>query len=32
MTMAVSSYRYRNRRSDEELRERLVELAREKPR
>ena len=30
--MAVSSYRYRSRRSDEELRARLVELAREKPR
>jgi len=32
MTMAVSSYRYQNRRSDEPLRTRLVELAREKPR
>ena len=32
MTMAVSSYRYRTRRSDEGLRARLVELAREKPR
>ena len=32
MTIAVSSYRYRARRSDEGLRERLVELAREKPR
>jgi putative transposase len=32
MGMAVSSYRYRSRRSDESLRERLVRLAREKPR
>ncbi len=32
MTMAVSSYRYQSRRSDEGLRTRLVELAREKPR
>ena len=32
LTMAVSSYRYQGRRSDEGLRERLVELAREKPR
>jgi len=32
MTMAVSSYRYHSRRSDEPLRTRLVELAREKPR
>ena len=32
MTMAVSSYRYQRRRSDEPLRTRLVELAREKPR
>ena len=32
MTMAVSSYRYRTKRSDEPLRTRLVELAREKPR
>ena len=32
MGMAVSSYRYRTRRCDEELRIRLVELAREKPR
>jgi len=32
MTMAVSSYRYQSRRSDEPLRTRLVELAREKPR
>jgi putative transposase len=32
MTMAVSSYRYESRRSDEGLRQRLVELAREKPR
>ena len=32
LTMAVSSYRYQSRRSDEELRRRLVELAREKPR
>ena len=30
--MAVSSYRYQTRRSDEALRTRLVELAREKPR
>ena len=32
MTMAVSSYRYQGRRSDEPLRTKLVELAREKPR
>ena len=32
MTMAMSSYRYRTKRSDEPLRTRLVELAREKPR
>jgi len=32
MTVAVSSYRYQSRRSDEPLRTRLVELAREKPR
>ena len=32
MAMAVSSYRYQSRRSDEPLRTRLVELAREKPR
>jgi HTH-like domain len=32
MTMAVSSYRYQSRRSDEPLRTQLVELAREKPR
>src|SRR2546426_12470053 len=32
MTMAVSSYRYQATRSDEPLRTRLVELAREKPR
>jgi hypothetical protein len=32
MGMAVSSYRYRSRRSDESLRERLVRLAREQPR
>jgi putative transposase len=32
MGMAASSYRYRRRRCDEELRARLVELAREKPR
>ena len=32
MTMAVSSYRYQTRRSNEPLRTRLVELAREKPR
>ena len=31
-TMAVSSYRYETTRSDEPLRTRLVELAREKPR
>jgi putative transposase len=30
--MAESSYRYQSRRDDEELRRRLVELAREKPR
>ena len=32
LTMAVSSYRYETKRSDEPLRTRLVELAREKPR
>ena len=32
VTVAVSSYRYESRRSDEPLRTRLVELAREKPR
>ena len=32
MTVAVSSHRYQSRRSDEGLRLRLVELAREKPR
>src|SRR5580693_916375 len=32
LTMSVSSYRYQTRRSDEGLRLRLVELAREKPR
>ena len=32
MRMAVSSYRYQATRSDDELRTRLVELAREKPR
>ncbi len=32
MTVAVSSYRYESRRSDEPLRTWLVELAREKPR
>jgi putative transposase len=32
LTVAVSSYRYQSRRSDEGLRRRLVELAREKPR
>lgn len=32
MALAVSSYRYQTRRSDEPLRTRLVELAREKPR
>jgi putative transposase len=32
MLLAPSTYRYRSRRSDEGLRPRLVELAREKPR
>jgi len=32
VTVAVSTYRYRTRRTDEPLRTRLVELAREKPR
>ena len=32
LMLAVSSYRYQSRRSDEGLRTRLVELAREKPR
>ena len=32
MLVAVGTYRYRSRRSDEPLRTRLVELAREKPR
>ena len=32
LTVAVSSYRYQSKRSDEGLRLRLVELAREKPR
>ena len=32
MTMAVSSYRYQTTRCDDELRKRLVELGREKPR
>ncbi len=32
MQIAVSSYRYRSTRSDAALRERLVELARKKPR
>src|SRR5689334_25093130 len=32
MGIAMSSYRYRTKRSDEALRARLVELAREKPR
>jgi putative transposase len=32
LAMAVSSYRYQTRRTDEPLRTRLVELAREKPR
>jgi hypothetical protein len=32
MSIAVSSYRYRSRRSDESLRKKLVRLAREKPR
>jgi hypothetical protein len=32
MTMAIASYRYQTTRSDEPLRTRLEELAREKPR
>jgi putative transposase len=32
LMLAVSSYRYETRRSDEPLRTQLVELAREKPR
>ena len=32
LTVAVSSYRYQTSRSDEPLRTKLVELAREKPR
>jgi len=32
MMLAVTTYRYRSQRSDEPLRTRLVELAREKPR
>jgi putative transposase len=32
VTVAVSTYRYETRRSDEPLRTRLAELAREKPR
>ena len=32
MTMTVTTYRYRSLRTDEPLRTRLVELAREKPR
>jgi len=32
MLLAVSTFRYRSRRNDEPLREKLVELAREKPR
>ena len=32
MTMAVTTYRYRSSRTDEPLRTKLVELAREKPR
>src|SRR5580693_1911279 len=32
MKMAVASYRYRSRHTDEALRTKLVELAREKPR
>jgi putative transposase len=32
MTMVVTTYRYRSQRTDEPLRTRLVELAREKPR
>jgi putative transposase len=32
LTMAVSSYRYESKRRDDGLRDRLVQLAREKPR
>src|ERR1700728_17875 len=32
LSMAVSSYRYESRQNDDELRDRLVQLAREKPR
>jgi len=32
MSMAVSSFRYQSKRSDQRLRERLLQLAREKPR
>jgi putative transposase len=32
MSIAVSSFRYRSRRSDEDLKEKLARLAREKPR
>jgi putative transposase len=32
VSIAVSSFRYQSKRSDQRLRERLVELAREKPR
>jgi putative transposase len=32
MTLAVTTYRYRSQRTDEPLRTKLVELAREKPR
>ena len=32
LSMAVSSYRYQSKQNDDELRDRLVQLAREKPR
>lgn len=32
MTLGVATYRYRSQRTDEPLRTKLVELAREKPR
>jgi len=32
LSLAVSSYRYESRQNDDELRDRLVQLAREKPR
>ncbi len=32
MSIAVSSFRYRSKRSDEDLKEKLARLAREKPR